>query len=261
MPIFPIIGVGSVPFRGHLTPLNVDRALREYPSVHTFTVQSAFKYDYDIDAVRSGIAQLHAHEPRDPVPIDQTRAREVIDKTTVEYQARVRDLLEVITSVAGHVPKRRERKMHVGLFGYGRSLGGLGGATLPRAIGFAASLYSIGVPPELLGLAALDDADLAFIRESCPSLDEDLRAALRFTNERHVLDLLGENYLRIVAQFTDELDRVHEGSNQRNLGRHQPGGPRSHLPLRARSSSPASFPWVSVYFANQFECVGSYARL
>ena len=211
VPIFPIIGVGSVPFRGHLTPVNVDRALREYPSVHTFTVQSAFKYDYDSDAVRNGIAQLRAHEPRDPVPIDQARAREVIDKTTAEYQARVRDLLQVITSVAGHVPKRRERKLHVGLFGYGRSLGGLGGATLPRAIGFAASLYSIGVPPELLGLAALDEADLAFIRESCPSLDEDLHAALRFTNERHVLDLLGENHLRIVAQFTDELDRVHEG--------------------------------------------------
>ena len=211
VPIFPIIGVGSVPFRGHLTPVNVDRALSEYPSVHTFTVQSAFKYDYDSDTVRNGIAQLRAHEPRDPVPIDQARAREVIDKTTAEYQARVRDLLQVITSVAGHVPKRRERKLHVGLFGYGRSLGGVGGATLPRAIGFAASLYSIGVPPELLGLAALDEADLAFIRESCPSLNEDLRAALRFTNERHVLDLLGENHLRIVAQFTDELDRVHEG--------------------------------------------------
>ena len=211
VPMYPIIGVGSVPFRGHLTPVNVDRALQEYPSVHTFTVQSAFKYDYDIDTVRKGIDQLRAHQPGDPVPIDQARAREVIDKTTAEYQARVKDLLEVITSVAGHVPRRRERKLHVGLFGYGRSLGGFGGATLPRAIGFAASLYSIGVPPELLGLAALDEDDLAFVRESCPSLDEDLRAALRFTNERHVLDLLGENYLRIVARFTDEIDRVHEG--------------------------------------------------
>ena len=211
MPIYPIIGVGSVPFRGHLTPTNVDRALREYPSVHTFTVQSAFKYDYDIDRVRDGIAELRAHEPRDPVRIDQARAREVIDKTTVEYQARVRDLLEAITSVARHVPRRRARKLHVGLFGYGRTLGGLGGATLPRAIGFAASLYSIGVPPEILGLAALDEDDLAFVREACPSLDEDLRAALRFTNERHVKDLLGDEYIRIVARFTDEIDRVHEG--------------------------------------------------
>ena len=49
------------------------------------------------------------------------------------------------------------------------------------------------------------------MKESCPSLSEDLRAALRFTNERHVLDLLGDDYFRIVARFTDEIDRVHEG--------------------------------------------------
>ena len=211
VPFFPIIGAGSVPFRGHLTPINVERALREYPSAYTFTVQSAFKYDYDIGDVKRGIDQLREHRPWEPVPVDQARAREVIDKTTAEYQDRVRDLLEVISTVAGHVPRRRERKLHVGLFGYGRSLGGFGGATLPRAIGFAASLYSIGVPPELLGLAALDEDDLAFVRETCPSLDEDLRAALRFANERHVMDLLGEGYMRIVARFTDELDRVHEG--------------------------------------------------
>ena len=211
VPFFPIIGAGSVPFRGHLTPLNVERALREYPSAYTFTVQSAFKYDYDIEDVKKGIDLLREHRPWEPAPVDQGRAREVIDKTTAEYQDRVRDLLEVISSVAGHVPRRRERKLHVGLFGYGRSLGGFGGATLPRAIGFAASLYSIGVPPELLGLAALDDEDLAFVRETCPSLDEDLRAALRFANERHVLELLGADYMRIVARFTDELDRVHEG--------------------------------------------------
>ena len=211
VPFFPIIGAGSVPFRGHLTPINVERALREYPSAYTFTVQSAFKYDYDTEEVKRGIDQLREHRPWEPVPVDEERARRVIDKTTAEYQERVRDLLEVISTVAGHVPRRRERKLHVGLFGYGRSLGGFGGATLPRAIGFAASLYSIGVPPELLGLAALDEDDLAFVRETCPSLDEDLRAALRFANERHVMELLGEGYMRIVAQFTDELDRVHEG--------------------------------------------------
>ena len=74
VPLFPIIGVGSGPFRGHLTPVNVDRALREYPSAHTFTVQSAFKYDYDSEAVRLGIEQLRAHEPQAPVPVDQSRA-------------------------------------------------------------------------------------------------------------------------------------------------------------------------------------------
>ena len=152
-----------------------------------------------------------SHERTEPVFIDQNRAKEIIDKSTAEYQARVRDLTAVITTVSAHVPRRRERKMHVGLFGYGRSLGGVGGVTLPRAIGFAASLYSIGVPPELLGLACLTESDLEFIREVYPNMDGDLRAALRFTNERHVRELLGDSYMSVVGKYTDELDRVHEG--------------------------------------------------
>ena len=42
-------------------------------------------------------------------------------------------------------------------------------------------------------------------------MDGDLRAALRFTNERHVRELLGDSYMSVVGQYTDELDRVHEG--------------------------------------------------
>ena len=211
LPLYPIIGCGSVPFRGHLTPINVERSLTEYPSAQTFTVQSAFKYDYDEETVRNGIAQLRAHQRGEPVPVDEDRARPIIDKATAEHQANVQELADVIRTVSAYVPKRRERRLHVGLFGYGRTLGGVGEVTLPRAIGFTASLYSIGIPPELLGLATLTESDLAFVREAYPSFDGDLRAALRFTNERQVKELLGEPYLRLVSQFTDELDRVHEG--------------------------------------------------
>lgn len=211
LPLYPIIGAGSVPFRGHLTPINVERAFTEYPSAHTLTVQSAFKYDYEEEAVRRGIAQIRAHDRGEPVPVDEQVAREIAERVAAEYQAQVQGLVKVIRAVSGHVPRRRERKLHVGLFGYGRSLGGVGGVTLPRAIGFTASLYSIGVPPELLGLASLSDSDLAFVREVYPSLDGDLRAALRFANERRVKELLGDTYLGLLGKFTDELDRVHEG--------------------------------------------------
>ena len=211
LPLFPIIGAGSAPFRGHLNPLNVQRVLTEYPSARTFTVQSAFKYDYDEATVRAGIAQIRDHQRGDPVPIDPAAARQIIDKTTVEYQARVQGLAGVVRTVSAHVPKRRERKMHVGLFGYGRSLDGVGEVTLPRAIGFAASLYSIGVPPELLGLASLTDSDLDFLRHAYPSMDDDLRSALRFANERLVKELLGDAYLRLLSRFGEEIDRVHEG--------------------------------------------------
>ena len=209
--LFPIIGAGSAPFRGHLNPLNVRRVLVEYPSAWTFTVQSAFKYDYDQESVRAGIAQIRDHQRGEPIPVDPAAAREVIDKSTAEYQAQVQRLAGVVRTVSAHVPRRRERRMHVGLFGYGRSLDGVGEVTLPRAIGFAASLYSIGVPPELLGLASLSESGLDFVRQAYPSLDDDLRSALQFANERLVKELLGDPYPRLLSRFAGEIDRVHEG--------------------------------------------------
>ena len=209
--LFPIIGAGSAPFRGHLNPLNVQRVLTEYPSAWTFTVQSAFKYDYDEETVRSGIARIRDRQRGDPVPVAPDAARRLIDKTTAEYQARVQRLAPTVRTVSAHVPRRRERRMHVGLFGYGRSLDGVGEVSLPRAIGFAASLYSIGVPPELLGLACLTESDLAFLQQAYPSLQDDLHSALQFANERLVKELLGDPYPALLSRFAGEIDRVHEG--------------------------------------------------
>ena len=50
--------MGSNLFRGNLTPLSVDVCLSEYPSVQTFTIQSAFKYDYDERLVRKALIRL-----------------------------------------------------------------------------------------------------------------------------------------------------------------------------------------------------------
>ena len=211
IPLYPIVGVGAVPFRGHLSPTNVARVLNEYPSTQTFTIQSAFKYDYDKETVRAGIDEIMLHQRREPTPVEEERAHGIIDRYITEYQARVRQLTSTILSLASQVPKRRERKLHVGLFGYGRSLGGPNDVSLPRAIGFTAALYSIGVPPELLGMTALKQEDLSFLREVYPSMDADLQAAFRYANERHVKELLGNEYVKVVGQFADGIDRVHEG--------------------------------------------------
>ena len=121
-------------------PINIPRALAEYPSAHTFTTQSAFKYDYDEDTVRKGIRQISAHERGEPAPIDEERAIEVIEKATAGYQEQVQKLLRAISTVSNHIPRRRDRRMHVGLFGYGRSMEGVEGVTLPsrhQVYGFA----------------------------------------------------------------------------------------------------------------------------
>jgi phosphoenolpyruvate carboxylase len=177
IPIYPVIGVGSVPFRGGLAPRNVDRVLATYPSVQTFTIQSAFKYDHAPDAVREGIAKLIAHERGVQIAIDEARATPLLDRLLARYQAEVQQLAPLVNTISRAVPRRRLRKMHVGLFGYNRASAGV---SLPRAIPFCASLYSLGLPPELLGLAALTDADWSWLRAMIPSVEAELGDAVRY---------------------------------------------------------------------------------
>ncbi len=177
--LYPIVGVGSAPFRGNLRPQTVERVVAEYPSVHTFTVQSAFKYDNPPDEVRQAISKLSNRESGPSQEVEEGRCLEIMEKYSQEYVRQIFALAQLINRLARHVPSRRKRKLHIGLFGYSRSVEGI---TLPRAITFTAALYSIGLPPEILGLTALTEEDLRFIRTAYLNFDEDLRDALRYFN-------------------------------------------------------------------------------
>ena len=45
IPVFPISGVGSLPFRGGLSPSTIEDYIKEYPGMRTVTIQSSFRYD------------------------------------------------------------------------------------------------------------------------------------------------------------------------------------------------------------------------
>lgn len=175
--IHPIIGVGSAPFRGNLKPLNTTNVMLEYPSAATLTIQSAFKYDHNPSEVAQAIVSLNARTIRRPHEVDRQRCLDIIKKYSAEYEAQLKTLAATINMVARFVPVRRKRKLHIGLFGYARNLKGL---TLPRVISFTCSMYSIGVPPEILALNALDDGDIAWLSSTYLNFDNDLRDALRF---------------------------------------------------------------------------------
>jgi phosphoenolpyruvate carboxylase len=175
--ICPIVGVGSAPFRGSLRPPTVDRVIKEYPSAYTFTIQSAFKYDYSPDEVREAVQKLEDRTVGHPHEVPEEKCLKVIDKYIQEYQEQVTKLAPMINRIATYVPSRRKRKLHIGLFGYSRSVAGI---TLPRVIAFTASLYSMGLPPEVLGLNALDKNEIKFIREVYVNFDKVLGDALRY---------------------------------------------------------------------------------
>ena len=59
----------------------------------------------------------------------------------------------------------------------------MGGITLPRVISFCASLYSIGLPPELLGLHYLTEKDLSFLKIAYPAFLEDISLVASYYNK------------------------------------------------------------------------------
>jgi phosphoenolpyruvate carboxylase len=179
VPIPPIIGVGSAPFRGNLTPPNAERVAEEYPSVQTFTIQSAFKYDYPSREATEAISKLRERKARTPQTVDEERCLDIIKRYSAEYRKQVVGLAHTINSVSKHVPSRRKRKLHIGLFGYSREVEKI---SLPRAIPFTSALYSVGLPPEILGLNALGDKDIEFVAEAFVHFEEDMKGAICYFN-------------------------------------------------------------------------------
>ena len=168
IPILPIIGCGGAPFRGGLRPDCIERVVATYPSVQTFTLQSAFKYDYPAEQVRRAIETLHTTRRGPPLRVaNDARVLALISRVADRYRAEVREIAELVNQVAPHVPRRRLRKLHIGLFGYSRDDQEM---SLPRAITFCAALYSVGLPPELLGFAALDGGEWEYLSDRVPGL-------------------------------------------------------------------------------------------
>jgi phosphoenolpyruvate carboxylase len=150
--MYPMVGCAALPFRGGLTPLNVDDFVNEYRGFKTILIQSAFRYDYSQEEALAGINRLKellpVTEARDIPLEDETDLYTVAKIFEKHYQSTIEFVAPLVNQIAAEFPRRRERVQHTGLFGYSR---GVGSVTLPRAIKTTGSLYSVGMPPELFG--------------------------------------------------------------------------------------------------------------
>lgn len=151
----PIMGVGSLRFRGGLCPDTIDEFLSTYPGISTVTVQSSFRYDHPLDTVKKAIARLNRllKNPQPfTLPDKDVALMAQMEKNLVHhYRSTIENLGNFINQMSEHIPPRRERLQHTGYFGYSRKVGKKG-LHLPRAIAFTAVFYSLGIPPELIGL-------------------------------------------------------------------------------------------------------------
>ena len=215
--ILPIFGCGSAPFRGNFKPTNVEKILAGYPSVQTFTVQSAFKYDFPEKQVQEAIETIKTRHRKKPVFVDAKEAAAIVGKIEKDYQACINLLVPMINRISPLVPQRRRRKLHIGLFGYSREASKI---KLPRAIPFCASLYSLGLPPEFLGLASLKEKDISQIRQWYKNIDRDLADSMQYFNkdtlsffpaeiQKKIHSVLELFSLDSAGNIVDDVDREH----------------------------------------------------
>ena len=205
-----MIGVGSAPFRGNFRPDNIENCMKGYPSVQTYTIQSAFKYDFDEDIVKKAIYDLNNSKRGKPVCVDEAQLLEIIEKSSSRYQKEIQVMAPLINGIAKFVPSRRKRKLHIGLFGYSRQSAGV---QLPRAIKFTGALYSLGIPPETLGLSALSAKDIEVVREAYPDFDGDMKDSLRYLNKDNLkyIPLAVRKSVEYAASIVDfEVDTDHK---------------------------------------------------
>jgi phosphoenolpyruvate carboxylase len=152
IPMHPIIGTGSLPFRGGINPENIENSLAQYQGAQTVTIQSAFRYDYPIEEVKAALEYIKTHfakvEPLRYSDEELTGLQKLITLFKEFYVPTLEAFAPHINEMAKHIPSRRERVQHIGLFGYNR---GVGQVKLPRAINFTGACYSLGVPPEFIG--------------------------------------------------------------------------------------------------------------
>lgn len=190
--LFPMLGTGSLPFRGGLAPDYIDESIDEYNGVATFTLQSAFRNDYPKSLVKKAISKLKKEMPTKVarvVNFDKEKIMKLIPLFEMPYQESIEKLAPIINTISKQFPKRRERLQHIGLFGYSR---GIGKIKLPRAIPFTGSLYSLGIPPEIIGTGrglamARKMGSINIVLSLYKNVKKDLERAGYYLNKENVM--------------------------------------------------------------------------
>ncbi len=214
--IYPILGGGSLPFRGHVTLDNIENILNTYAGVRTITIQSALRYDKSRKETRDLAEILRRELPLSSPHLYQSSEYDnlanMIGIFTSAYLDIFFDIMEPVSRLSDYMPKQRDRLARKSGVGYARDIARPDkiaryvteqsikkklrsyntnrSVSLPRAITFTASLYSIGLPPVFLGTGRglkelkkqQGEAGIKKLLNEYPNLKQDLEFAARFVN-------------------------------------------------------------------------------
>ena len=256
--IAPILGCGALPFRGHLTEENLDTLINNYAGIRTYTIQSGIRYDHGesettrvVQNLKTKIAGL---SPKFLTPDDIELMKHFIGISVKHYVRTFIKLIDKVNKVAQYMPKNRDRlsstktgleyireiacmqeiadlvsdaKLKEELLAINTDIE----SAVPRAISFTASLYTLGLPPEFIGIGrALNEIKEKYGGEGIskllsfyPQLTSDLTFASKFVNTRISRGIIDESArseyqedCNMVCEILNicQLDYEDNGSNE-----------------------------------------------
>ncbi len=219
--VYPIIGVGKPPFRGNLSPEAVEVFVHQYSGYYTVTMQSAVRFDTPRGSYEKLVSVLRSNVAREVRRLEPGEEKLLVEAARLAAREYLRLLLQLadrVTVFARFIPRRRERlpehQYHRDL---GTAMAFAGDASivslpppppLPRAIKFTAALYTMGLPPTVLGLGRglqavekkLGGHALELVLKSLPLLSLDLRVDSRWFSWRTVERCLPSRVLELVRE-------------------------------------------------------------
>ena len=247
--VMPILGCGSLPFRGHLTEANIDSMMKNYAGIHTFTIQSGLRYDYGENCTKTVVEKLRDNPYRVKTEAyeaeDIELMQEFIGISTKYYMQTFLKAIESVERISEFIPKNRDRlsSAKTGLE-YIREIACLHEVAdlvkdetlkkelreintdiqcmVPRAISFTAAMYTMGMPPEFIGTGRclneiLDKYGRAGINKLLkfyPQILDDIKFALKFVNTKVSKGIIPEEARQEYIEDVDLVCRILDISNE-----------------------------------------------
>lgn len=199
--VYPIMGAGSLNFRGGLAPNNIDNFITNYAGVRTVTIQSAFRYDHDISVVKSAIKKLKKSLAAQNARIfNENEMQTILEFSQMfakHYRGTIELLAQEISDFSKFIPRHRERINHSGHFGYSRKVGH-SNVALPRAIAFTGVFFSLGIPPTLVGTGRgvrklIQTGQIKSLESFLPCFHSELKNDFKYLNEENLMFLAKTN--------------------------------------------------------------------